>query len=886
MASNSVCGQNFIRTFLTPPLQEGQGDSIEVVVSYEVTDKEKHTVAVTGCHGGFSSLQLPGVIVEDSVAYTLTAIGNGAFSFSERPEWEQNEGACLVLPDEVETIGNFAFLNAPFKVSWGNRLKSIGERAFCASKQEEAVLPATLQFLDCQAFAECDELKKVDLRLTKVEEIADEAFFECKSLVEIEFPANLTTIGNGVFYGCKNLKSITLPDSMTRVGDSAFENCLRLINLDMGNGLKQLGDDVFSGCMLLENVTWSRALTSMGARAFRKCEKLTTVCLPDNLECLENAVFEECAALAEVTISEGVKSVGEEAFKRCTAMQTVTMPQTVESIGAYAFAECTELLEVDLPQRLSSIEEGTFCNCTSLSYIKCPNSVIAVGDLAFKGCENLVQFDFPKLLAVIGYEAFYGCRFLEKVFLPASVEEIGEGAFSKCASLERITVEEGNESFCSKEGVLFTSDMAELICYPVARGGVAYTVPEGVEIIGQHAFECNATLSYIEVGPGVNEVEEYAFAQCEMLANVLFLGEQTFLGVGTFSECRVLESVTLPGKLEWLPAKSFFSCESLTSLDLPTTLIGIGERALEGCLLLEALVLPAALEQIGEQAFFFCEGLQKVVAHSIVPPFIVREMIDEEDVLDLNQIDNNFVVEARAFSNYDIPLWVHGYSLGEYLIAQEWPFFSNINIITEIYADDVEVYPYGTKTLTVALQKDDELDFDSIAFTLRLPMGYSLVEEEGEVLLTLSEELQDSLIMVEVEKRNLNEYLFKIGASETLSQMITNGELMAMTLRSDSLMEERRVKADISNITMVGRTEGMQKIDDASFFICQEELVDGDFNCDGISSVMDVMVMIDYILQNNSSTIPQSMADRNGDHLVNVIDVMLLVQKILHTIQD
>ena len=74
--------------------------------------------------------------------------------------------------------------------------------------------------------------------------------------------------------------------------------------------------------------------------------------------------------------------------------------------------------------------------------------------------------------------------------------------------------------------------------------------------------------------------------------------------------------------------------------------------------------------------------------------------------------------------------------------------------------------------------------------------------------------------------------------------------------------------------------------EDASFFICQEEMVDGDSNFDGMRSVMDIMVMIDYILQNKTLAIPQGMADRNGDHLVNIIDVMLLVQTILHTNQD
>ncbi|MBO4849694.1 MAG: leucine-rich repeat domain-containing protein [Prevotella sp.] len=843
MTANHVCGQNFTRSFFTPPVQEGAGDSLEVIVSFAVTDEETRTVAITGYEGVFSLLQLPGVIVEDSVEYTVISIESGAFASGDNPEWELSTGACLVLP-------------------------------------------ATLEYLGIQAFAECEWLEKVDLGQTTVTDIGEETFLGCKSLTEIELPAALTSIGSGAFYGCEALESIVLPDSMQRVGDSAFENCTALTSFDMGTGLVELGDDVFSGCIALEDVTWSNALTIMGARVFKKCKNLKVASLPEGLEILENAVFEECTALADVSLPDGMRSIGEEAFKKCVALESLTIPDHVELIGAYAFADCTELLDVILPQLLSVIDEGAFYNCRSLSFIVCPENVSIIGNMAFKGCENLIEFVFPKKLTFIGYEAFYGCSFLEKVTLPATVEEIGEGAFSRCGSLARINVEQGNENYCSKEGVLFTKDMTTLVCYPVARGRVSYNIPRQVKTIGLRAFECNATLSHIEVGPNVELVEEYAFAQCEMLSDVQFLGANTVLGEGGFSECKALESIMLPAHLELLPDKVFYNCESITDINLPATVNVIGERAMEGCVLLEELVLPPALEEIGEHAFFYCEGLQKVVAHPMTPPTVFKGMEDDEEGVEpvepVGLEDDTEVGNARAFSNYDVPLWLHGFCFEDYLTVVEWSSFKDIHVITEIYAADVDVYPYGTQTLNLAFQRDDNLVFDSIAFVLKLPDGYSLVEEEGEVAYTLAEAQQESGVTMEVSKRDDNAYLFSIRAGEQLSQVMANGDLLKLTLKSDTLMvEERRLKADITEARTMEAMETMP-IEATTFDIHQEKLLEGDFNFDRQRSVMDVMMMIDFILQNKPWPIPKSMADWNGDRLVNVVDVLLLVQMILH----
>ena len=98
---------------------------------------------------------------------------------------------------------------------------------------------------------------------------------------------------------------------------------------------------------------------------------------------------------------------------------------------------------------------------------------------AFDSCRNLAQINFPASLTTIGDRAFQVCDFVE-VEVPAAVTQIGEGPFAECWSLQAINVEEGNQDFCSLEGVLFDKNKTRLIQYPVAKPGDSYVVPESV----------------------------------------------------------------------------------------------------------------------------------------------------------------------------------------------------------------------------------------------------------------------------------------------------------------------------------------------------------------------------------------------------------------------
>lgn len=55
---------------------------------------------------------------------------------------------------------------------------------------------------------------------------------------------------------------------------------------------------------------------------------------------------------------------------------------------------------------------------------------------------------------------------------------------------------EGNQYFTSIDGVLFSKDLTQIICYPQAKNSNQYTIPDSVTHIGDYAFNgCEALQS-------------------------------------------------------------------------------------------------------------------------------------------------------------------------------------------------------------------------------------------------------------------------------------------------------------------------------------------------------------------------------------------------------
>lgn len=98
---------------------------------------------------------------------------------------------------------------------------------------------------------------------------------------------------------------------------------------------------------------------------------------------------------------------------------------------------------------------------------------------------------------------------------------IEDKCFVNCTNLSNIKVDEENNNYCSKLGVLFTKNMSSIICYPHLKQTSTYFIPQGVQNINTHAFFNNDFIKYIIIPTSVEYIGENSFVNCKFLNQIV-----------------------------------------------------------------------------------------------------------------------------------------------------------------------------------------------------------------------------------------------------------------------------------------------------------------------------------------------------------------------------
>ena len=150
---------------------------------------------------------------------------------------------------------------------------------------------------------------------------------------------------------------------------------------------------------------------------------------------------------------------------------------------------------------------------TSVVFNNTTYTVTNIGWAAFWDCKDMSSVSIPNSVNEIGDCAFHGCSGLTSLLIPASVTYICESAFHGCEKLISIDVESGNPSYSSCNGVLFNSNMSELVHYPEGLCG-DYSIPISVVFISQWAFRDCKKLTSLYIPDCVDDIAEYSFEDC------------------------------------------------------------------------------------------------------------------------------------------------------------------------------------------------------------------------------------------------------------------------------------------------------------------------------------------------------------------------------------
>ena len=312
-----------------------------------------------------------------------------------------------------------------------------------------------------------------------------------------------------------------------------------------------IGEFTFFFNDALTGVTLPDGLTSIGADAFGLCESLKSVTLPESLTEIGETAFEGCSVLPGIRIPDSVKSIGWGAFSYCCELSSINIPASLETLGSAPFANCAKLQAITVapdhpcfelagPALVDKVNHRLVvypAASREMRAFEIPDTVTVIGESAFDSCVNLIKIIIPDSVTEIKDYAFYTCVNLSGITIPGSVTSFGESVFTGCYQLKKFTVSPDCPVLSTVDGVLFSKDGTTLLCYPGARQGNEYSIPEGTVTIGDGAFLAASALERVVCPEGLKNIGNNAFFDNSRLTSVYVPASVTHLESSAFEAC-------------------------------------------------------------------------------------------------------------------------------------------------------------------------------------------------------------------------------------------------------------------------------------------------------------------------------------------------------------
>ena len=321
---------------------------------------------------------------------------------------------------------------------------------------------------------------------------------------------------------------------------------------------------------------------------------------PDGLKSIYYGAFHECP-IKNLSIPASVKHIGDASLcghvTEILEIPSCIEPSEIGRLGSlagrvkkFALKECgdgkkptlkvedgvlysadgTELIAYptakedrvfEIPELVEKIHSGAFRGCNNLKKLIIPKSIIIDGGLTFNDAsfdlfycgdsapEYRIQADRP------AFESTNVTVYLSKKY-PNTENFCGNSTGKKVLNENcKIGGSCGeNMSWELDDGTLSITGTGEMNSYGIGdRPWEAYkdeitnvTIGDGVESIGNNAFEGCVNLQNVNISESVGQIGRGAFNNCTSLANVNFNGLSDLGCSNAFKDCGKLESVNVP----------------------------------------------------------------------------------------------------------------------------------------------------------------------------------------------------------------------------------------------------------------------------------------------------------------------------------------------------
>lgn len=512
-----------------------------------------------------------------------------------------------------------------------------------------------------------------------IEEIRDQAFYNCWGLYNVVIPESVKSIGEKAFYSA-SLRTLELPSTLTSIGEKAFSmNSLNTVVVHMETPFS-INENVFL-TEKEENGQWTTIFTPaalyvpIGLKEVYAetpaWSKFSTIYQGELKELTTDDGFTFSYITGEdiATLVKGDKSV--------LNGKDVVIPSQIEIDGRMRYVKAISknafqyfnFKSLVIEPGIETIENQAFWNANSTYWedLVIPEGVTTIGQGAFNACYSLKNVDLPSTLTTIGDNAFGSDNRI--VCVVARMEEpptISEGVFAESIF--------GTASLCvpadSKEA--YANDPVWGRFSTIYRGTQEKLVQDGIT---------------------------YQYITGEDFATVVKSDKDVLQN----QDVTILSTITVDGKnyaVKSIANKTFYSI-SMKSLTIEPGIEEIGNEAFKYSSMGGTIVIPEGVKTIGGDAFYYCSlnqielsstltaigdnafannyNLATVIAHMEEPctlsenAFVYSKWLDGESV--------------KVFT--DAMLFVPSGSKAAYMNAPVWQNFSSVIVLGDADGDGV-----------------------------------------------------------------------------------------------------------------------------------------------------------------------------------------------------
>ena len=458
------------------------------------------------------------------------------------------------------------------------------------------------------AFENNEKIKKIVFS-NGVNEIENDVFSNCKSLIEVDLSAtNLKTISKGAFRNCINLSEITLPETIVNIDNLAFSHCFYLNNITLPKHLEFIGKEAFNNCYSLENIVLPNTLTKIEESAFSVNKNYKEIAeIPNNKinepyidylkidnkfyvweneyieisnpNLVENSSLNTVINYSNLVIEKNSNTHG---CVGCYAKKIINSPNGL-IVGDFVFYTTDNINylsgylgsanDVILPDNYNGekyvIAPKSFKDDDSIHSIVISSGVTSINDYAFYNCQNLTAVTFGVNVAAVGNYAFANCSSLPSLNLNDKMLIIGENAFLNCTDLLEITF---NQKYLTSNIDAFKN------CIALNK-----------VVISDANIWCN-------------------FKFKNLTSNPLYYAKKLYISDS--------EITTLSLTANTISSFSFINCENITRIKISDYTTNISDYSFYGCKNIASFTIPSAVSFIGNYAFQECVNLEIVVNFS------------------------------------------------------------------------------------------------------------------------------------------------------------------------------------------------------------------------------------------------------------------------------